>query len=194
MEDLLYYLPFRYEDRLNPRSIGELRAGEMATVIAEVRNTGLFRTKRFPIFELIAGQGPSTLKCIWFRGDYLRDRFKPGTTGGSLRQGGIGVEGAAAFRSISHNLKFCRAGRTCRGKRRRVSLELDEDRVEREVEKSRESLEIGRIVPIYESAAGSQKLTSRWFRGTILRRAAKTCEETLPDGVPASQYSAAGCS
>ena len=28
--DLLYYLPFRYEDRLNPRGIAELRPGEMA--------------------------------------------------------------------------------------------------------------------------------------------------------------------
>ena len=55
--DLLYYLPFRYEDRLNPRGIAELRPGEMATVIAEVRNSGLFRTRRMPIFQLIAGQG-----------------------------------------------------------------------------------------------------------------------------------------
>ncbi len=27
VEDLLYYLPFRYEDRLNPRGIGELAGG-----------------------------------------------------------------------------------------------------------------------------------------------------------------------
>ena len=79
VEDLLYYLPFRYEDRLNPRGIGELRAGEMATVIAEVRNSAVFRTRNgMPIFELVAGQGRSTLKCIWFHGEYLRDRFKPG--------------------------------------------------------------------------------------------------------------------
>ena len=36
VEDLLSYVPFRYEDRVNPRGISELRAGEMATVIAEV--------------------------------------------------------------------------------------------------------------------------------------------------------------
>ena len=36
VDDLLHYLPFRYEDRLNPRGISELTAGEMATVIAEV--------------------------------------------------------------------------------------------------------------------------------------------------------------
>src|SRR5213593_2912504 len=78
VDDLLHYLPFRYEDRLNPRSISELRAGEMATVIAEVRTSGLFRTRRMPIFEMTAGQGRSRLKCIWFNATYLKDKFKPG--------------------------------------------------------------------------------------------------------------------
>src|ERR1700747_209784 len=77
--DLLHYLPFRYEDRLNPRGISELRTGEMATVIAEVRTSGLFRTRRMPIFQMTVGQGRSRLKCIWFNATYLRDRFKPGT-------------------------------------------------------------------------------------------------------------------
>ena len=76
--DLLNYLPFRYEDRLNPRGIGELRAGEMATVIGEVRNSGLFRTRKMPIFQLTVGQGRSKLRCLWFHGAYLQDRFKPG--------------------------------------------------------------------------------------------------------------------
>ena len=51
----------------------------MATVIAEVRTSGLFRTRRMPIFQMTAGQGRSRLKCIWFNGTYLRDRFKPGS-------------------------------------------------------------------------------------------------------------------
>src|SRR5258708_32490643 len=76
--DLLFYLPFRYEDRLNPRGIAELRPGEMATVIGEVRNSGLFRTRRMPIFELTVGQGRSRLKCLWFNAPYLKDKFKPG--------------------------------------------------------------------------------------------------------------------
>src|SRR5271167_837425 len=78
VDDLLHYLPFRYEDRLNPRGIGELRAGEMATVIAEVRTSGLFRTRRMPIFEMTAGQGRARLKCIWFNARYLEGKFKPG--------------------------------------------------------------------------------------------------------------------
>src|ERR1700746_1305417 len=78
VDDLLHYLPFRYEDRLNPRSINELRAGEMATVIAEVRTSGLFRTRRMPIFQMTGAPGRARLKCLWFNGTYLRDRFKPG--------------------------------------------------------------------------------------------------------------------
>ena len=75
---LLHYLPFRYEDRLNPRSVAELRAGEMATVIAEVRNSGLFRTRRMPIFQIPVGQGRTRLKCIWFNAAYLQGRFQAG--------------------------------------------------------------------------------------------------------------------
>src|SRR5690348_17199111 len=76
--DLLHYLPFRYEDRLNPRSIAELRPGEMATVIAEVRTSGLFRTRRMPIFQMTAGQGRTRLRCLWFNATYLKDKFQPG--------------------------------------------------------------------------------------------------------------------
>ncbi len=76
--DLLHYLPFRYEDRLNPRGISELRPGEMATVIGEVRNSGLFRTRRMPIFQLTVGQGVSRLRCLFFNATYLQNKFKPG--------------------------------------------------------------------------------------------------------------------
>src|SRR5258708_31930354 len=51
--DLLLYLPFRYEDRVNPRGLADLRPGEMAAVVAEVRNSGLFQTRPMPIFQLV---------------------------------------------------------------------------------------------------------------------------------------------
>src|ERR1700747_2546489 len=71
-DDLLHYLPFRYEDRVNPRGIAELRVGEMATVIAEVRTSGLFRTRRMPIFQMTAGQGGARLECLWFKAHFSR--------------------------------------------------------------------------------------------------------------------------
>jgi ATP-dependent DNA helicase RecG len=79
-EDLLYHLPFRYEDRQNPRSLDELKAGETASVIAEVRGLALLRTRRAPIFELTVGQGRLALKCIWFNGSYLEGKFHAGQT------------------------------------------------------------------------------------------------------------------
>src|SRR5579871_992209 len=79
-EDLLYHLPFRYEDRQNPRSLDELKAGEVASIIAEVRGSALLRTRRAPLFELTLGQGRFALKCIWFHAPYLEGKFQPGQT------------------------------------------------------------------------------------------------------------------
>src|SRR5512140_4023120 len=78
VDDLLHYLPFRYEDRLNPRGIAELRPGEMASVVGEVRNSGLFRTRNMPIFQLTIGPGRSKLRCLWFNATDLQDKFEPG--------------------------------------------------------------------------------------------------------------------
>jgi hypothetical protein len=79
-EDLLYHLPFRYEDRQNPRSLDELKSGEMASVIAEVRGSILLRTRKAPIFELTIGQGRHAIKCMWFNGTYLNGKFLLGQT------------------------------------------------------------------------------------------------------------------
>ncbi len=78
VEDLLYHLPFRYEDRLNPRPLSALVPHEMVSIIGEVRGTVLLRTRSGPIFEMTIGQGLDTIKCLWFHGSYLKDRFKPG--------------------------------------------------------------------------------------------------------------------
>ncbi|HET8891922.1 MAG TPA: ATP-dependent DNA helicase RecG [Candidatus Angelobacter sp.] len=172
VEDLLYYLPFRYEDRLNPRGIGELRAGEMATVIAEVRNSAVFRTRNgMQIFELVAGQGRSTLKCIWFHGEYLRDRFKPGqlvALYGKVEEGWK----SSGLQINQPQFEILDGGRDGDG-------ELD-----LESAKDIESLEVGRIVPIYESAANN-KLTSRWFR-RIIYGALQNLASHIPDGLPPS--------
>ena len=79
-EDLLYHLPFRYEDRQNPRSLDELQPGETASVIAEVRGSALMRTRRGPMFELTLGQGRLAMKCLWFHAAYLEGKFPAGQT------------------------------------------------------------------------------------------------------------------
>src|SRR5438477_12995460 len=53
VEDFLGYVPFRYEDRSNMKTIAQLAPGEMATVIAEVRSTKMssFRRRNLGLFE-----------------------------------------------------------------------------------------------------------------------------------------------
>ncbi|HTJ28877.1 MAG TPA: hypothetical protein VL346_00155, partial [Acidobacteriaceae bacterium] len=80
VEDLLYHLPFRYEDRQHPRSLDEIKPGETASVIAEIRGTALLRTRRMPLFEMTVGQGALAMKCVWFHGSYLQGRFHAGQT------------------------------------------------------------------------------------------------------------------
>ena len=168
VDDLLHYLPFRYEDRLNPRGVAELRAGEMATVIAEVRNSGMFRTRRMPIFQLIVGQGRAKLKCIWFNSTYLKDKFQPGQI--VALYGKVEQDNRGELQIVQPQFEILGDG-----------SEEGSDAIE---EKAAASLEIGRIVPIYESA-GQGRLTSRWFR-RIIRKALENLPTNLPEAIPAS--------
>jgi ATP-dependent DNA helicase RecG len=164
--DLLNYLPFRYEDRLNPRGIAELRAGEMATVIGEVRNSGLFRTRRMPIFQLTIGQGRVKLKCLWFNATYLQGKFKPGEL--------IALYGKVEQDSRSGELQIIQPQFEMLG-------EAPGDGAD---SKAAASLEVGRIVPIYESA-GQGKVTARWFR-RVIRTALEDLTPELAETIPAA--------
>ena len=79
-EDLLYHLPFRYEDRQNPRSLDELKPGEMASVIAEVRGSVLLRTRRVPIFEIDPRAGPPRAQVHLVPRDLSEGKFHAGQT------------------------------------------------------------------------------------------------------------------
>ena len=143
-EDLLYHLPFRYEDRQNPRSLDELKVGEMASVIAEVRGSALLRTRKAPIFELAVGQGRLALKCIWFNGSYLEGKFHAGQT--------VAVFGKVEPSRSSSNLKMIQP-----------QFEILPDA---SADAETRLLEVGRITPVYESLGGA-RLASRWQRKTI---------------------------
>jgi ATP-dependent DNA helicase RecG len=168
VDDLLHYLPFRYEDRLNPRSVAELRAGEMATVIAEVRNSGIFKTRRMPIFQLTVGQGVARLKCLWFHGTYLRDKFQPGQL--------IALYGKVEKDDRSGELQIIQPQFEILGE--------SGDEVEDTESKAATSLEVGKIVPIYESA-GQGKLTARWFR-RVIHGVLENLTSDLADPIPAA--------
>jgi ATP-dependent DNA helicase RecG len=120
-----------------------------------------------PIFQMTVGQGRSRLRCIWFNGTYLKDKFQPGQL-------------VALYGKVEND---------------RGELELkqpqfeiigdgnsnSEDEAERKV---LQSLEIGRIVPIYESA-GQGRLTSRWFR-RIIHGALENLTPDLLEAIPSA--------
>ncbi len=176
VEDLLYYLPFRYEDRLNPRGIGELRVGEMASVIAEVRTFGLFRTRRMPLFEMTVGQGRDTLKCIWFNAAYLKDKFRAGMLLALYGKVEAGDRGGHRFEIIQPQFEILHDPTAPIGGGA--------------AEEAWQSLEIGRIVPIYETA-GNGKITARWFR-RVIHGMLENLDADIPDAIPAAVRSRMG--
>jgi ATP-dependent DNA helicase RecG len=139
----------------------------MATVIGEVRNSGLFRTRRMPIFQLTVGQGRSRLRCMWFNGTYLQGKFAPGQM--IALYGKVEQDRGGELQIIQPQFEMLGdpGDGTDGGPEKKVA----------------ESLEIGRIVPIYESA-GQGHLTSRWFR-RIIHTALENLNPDLPDPIPA---------
>ncbi len=161
IEDLLHRMPFRYEDRLHPVLFSELKAGEMASIIGEVRGSSLLHTARMPIFELIVGQNLQTLKCMWFRGAYLQGKYQTGQW--------VVVYGKVEASRSGSGFKMIQP-----------QIELLPEKTEGGPEG--ELLEVGRITPIYESLGG-QRLHTRWLRRvmhTVLAELGEAVPETLP--------------
>ena len=161
-EDLLYHLPFRYEDRQNPRSIDELKPGETASVIAEIRGSIFLRTRKAPLFELTIGQGRKALKCIWFNAHYLQGKFQAGQT--------IAVYGKIEPSRSTSNLKMIQP--------QWELLPDDSDDAETRL------LEVGRITPVYESLGGA-RLASRWQRKVIFHLL-ESMSGVVPECLPAA--------
>ncbi len=151
VEDLLYHLPFRYEDRLHPKALHELVAGEMASVIAEVRGSSLLHTRGRPLFELTVGHGLQTLNAMWFGGAYLKDKFKLGEMVALYGKAEPSRSTPGRFKMVQPQFEMLPP----------VSDDADPVTL----------LEVGRIVPVYESLGGTtpwgSKLGSKWVRRVL---------------------------
>jgi ATP-dependent DNA helicase RecG len=145
VEGLLGYVPFRYEDRSNVKTIAQLAPGEMATVLAEVSSAKLagFRRRSLGLFEATFSDGSrDKLICKWFHGAYLEDRMKPGVR--------MALYGKVELDTYTGNLLIMHPEFEV------LSVEEDGDA----------ALHTGRVVPIYEAAA---KITTRVFRNLMHR-------------------------
>jgi len=146
VEDLLGYVPFRYEDRSNMKTIAQLAPGEMATVIAEVRSTKLsgFRRRNLGLFEVrFTDSSRAILLGKWFHGGYLAN-----VLGDGLK---VALFGKVEFDSFSGELTM---------------LHPEFEILSGDDDDGESSLHTGRIVPIYQAAG---KLTTRILR-TVTHR------------------------
>ncbi len=80
LEDILYYFPWRYEDRKNFKKISELTYGNLETTIGNVISSKIITTPRkgIKIFELVITDDTGSLKCKWFNQPYMGKYFKKG--------------------------------------------------------------------------------------------------------------------
>lgn len=162
VEDLLLYLPLRYEDRSNLKTIAQLAPGEMATVLVEVRTSRVsgFRGKNQGIFEAtFADASGVSLLGKWFHGGYLANVIVPG-----LR---VALFGKIEFDSYTGKLQM---------------MHPEFELLTGDEEDGEAGLHTGRIVPIYEAAS---KVTTKILR-SIMRRvldAVAIDEDLLPENL-----------
>lgn len=164
VEDLLYYTPFRYEDRSRIALIRELIPGQTTTVLGTVLTCGLMRTRKgLYIYDLSARDSTGMIRCKWFNAVYL-ERHKTFKTGqrvffyGKVEQDPFG----------SGNLQMVQP---------QFEI-LPEPEAE-----AGGSLEVGRLVPIYESMGGVGPRVLRRLISTALASLDSLIPDHLPDSI-----------
>jgi len=80
VEDLLLFLPRKYEDRRDIKPIARAEAGRKETVVGTVVRADIQPYRKRKVFEAVIRDDSAALKAKWFKGSfaYLRNVFKPG--------------------------------------------------------------------------------------------------------------------
>lgn len=163
VSDLLYYAPFRYEDRTNVKPIAALAPGEKAVVLAQVKSARLagFKRRSLGLFEASFHDGSgAVLEGRWFHGERYADSLLPDRRVALF--GKVELNGSSGHRlMVQPQVEI-------------LSGTHDED----------EMLHNGRIVAVYEAAG---KISTRVFRLLIDRilKQAPMPQDALPAGVRA---------
>jgi ATP-dependent DNA helicase RecG len=81
LEDLLWYLPRRYDDYSQLKTIHRLWYGEEVTVIGTVESIDMrpIRGGRMKLIECVVSDGTGALRVTWFNQPWLVNQLRPGT-------------------------------------------------------------------------------------------------------------------
>jgi ATP-dependent DNA helicase RecG len=157
LEDLLNYLPFRYEDRIHFSRIKDVQPGGTYTLRARVMSGQAVRGTygRDAIYHLLVQDDSGSLPCKFFHGGYLEDRLKAGQQ--LILHGKVEID-----------------------KLRPARREMVNPQIEMLSSEEVDSTEMGRIVPIYE-AVGT--FGSRMIRRAIYNTL-QNLDSNIPDVLP----------
>ena len=127
LEDLLNYLPFRYEDRIHFSNIKDIQPNGIYTIRVQVMSGQAVRTMRGrdAVFHMLVRDASGQLPVKFFHGGYLDGRVKPGQS--------LILHGKAEIDKL-----------------RPARIEMVNPQMEMTGEQM-DSTEVGRIVPIYEA-------------------------------------------
>jgi ATP-dependent DNA helicase RecG len=155
VEDLLFHLPMRYEDRRSFARIADLRPGMTACVSGIVAVAGLRRARRMALYEVRLDDGSGLLKALWFNQPFLREVLPRGqkvVLYGTVERDNYGG-GGLMFSSPQYEL-----------------IEAEDA----------PGIHTGRIVPVYEKLG---PLSGKALRRTIAQLAEEVPAD-LPDPLP----------
>jgi ATP-dependent DNA helicase RecG len=158
LEDLLNYLPFRYEDRIHFSKIKDVQPDGTYTLRARVMSGQAVRGMygRDAIYHLLVQDDSGSLPCKFFHGGYLEGRLKPGQE--LILHGKVEIDKQRPARREMVNPTF---------------EVLSGEEVD--------STEMGRIVPVYE-AVGT--FGTRQIRRAIYATL-QNLDQSIPDILPA---------
>ncbi|HET6900175.1 MAG TPA: ATP-dependent DNA helicase RecG, partial [Vicinamibacteria bacterium] len=155
LEDLLFHLPMRYEDRTAFARIADLRPGMKVSVAGQVAVAGLRRARRLTLYEVRLDDGTGRLKALWFNQPFLKDTLPRGAQ-------------VVLYGTVEPDAY---------GSRQLMMASPQYEKVESEDA----AVHTGRIVPVYEKLG---PLTGKALR-RILLRLAESVPDDLPDPLPA---------
>ncbi len=155
IEDLLNYFPRRYEDRTNFARISQLKAGQIYTIRAQVLAGGQRnwrRSRAFSITEAVVGDHTGKISCIWFNQPYLKKYLQVGAA--LILYGKVEL----------YNQK----------------MQMSNPEFEFLDNQTEDSLNVGRIVPIYTLPGGFSQRSLRSIMDKALHEFLPKINDPLP--------------
>ena len=152
--DLLWYLPRRYTDYSELKTINHLWYGEEVTVLATVEEIQVrpARGGQMKLVEAVVGDGSGTLRVTWFNQPWIANQLRPG-------------QALALSGRIDQYL-----GRLTLNSPEWEPLE-------------RQQLHTSRIVPVYPLTAGVTARWLRRVMDSVVRRLAPRLPDPLPESM-----------